>query len=153
MSRTEYFREWRAKNKEKIKRNQKKYYEDNKERLKEGFRDYYKNNRETIRQRGKKHYEDNKALYLMYSRTRKATIKKRTPPWLSDEQFSEIKDVYLNCKSISESTEILHHVDHIVPLCGKNVCGLHVPWNLQILKAEDNLGKSNKHESDSCTSE
>jgi 5-methylcytosine-specific restriction endonuclease McrA len=66
-----------------------------------------------------------------------------TPPWLTDEQKKDIKNLYFECKIISDTTGVKHHIDHIIPLNNELVCGLHVPWNLQILTAKDNLIKSN----------
>ena len=75
---------------------------------------------------------------------RRAALLKATPPWLSRSQWLEIENIYLEANRISRETRQPYHVDHVVPLQGKTVSGLHVPWNLQILTGHDNLTKSRK---------
>ena len=68
------------------------------------------------------------------TKLQKLDIKQRTPSWAN---LNKIKEIYSSCPDG-------FHVDHIVPLRGTNVCGLHVEYNLQHLYAEDNLIKGNK---------
>ena len=75
---------------------------------------------------------------------RRATKLKATPIWLTTEQKNQINNIYKNCLNITKQTGIKHNVDHIIPLKGKKVCGLHVPWNLQILTATENNSKNNR---------
>ena len=75
---------------------------------------------------------------------RRSTKLNATPSWLTNEHKKEITEMYRSCLDISKQTGIKHHVDHIVPLKGKGVCGLHVPWNLQILTATENISKNNR---------
>ena len=65
---------------------------------------------------------------------RKLAKLQRMPAWANIEK---IKEIYINCPKG-------YHVDHIIPLRGKLVSGFHIENNLQYLKAEDNLSKSNK---------
>lgn len=69
---------------------------------------------------------------------------KRAPKWLTAEDWSAMEALYTESRLITESTGIQQHVDHIVPLVGKTVSGLHVPWNLRVIPATENLKKSNK---------
>lgn len=78
---------------------------------------------------------------------RRAQKKKAEPKWLTKKQRAEITDIYKQAKELEKIFfNRKFHVDHIIPLQGKNVCGLHVPWNLQILTAEENLRKNNNYE-------
>jgi hypothetical protein len=56
----------------------------------------------------------------------------------------EIKNFYWLARDLKSVTGEEYHVDHIVPINGKNVCGLHVPWNLQVLPADINMSKGNR---------
>jgi len=73
-------------------------------------------------------------LGRVFTAKRRAKLKNAIPLWADLEKIKEIYD----------SCPVGFHVDHIVPLNGKNVSGLHVEYNLQYLTAEDNVRKSNK---------
>lgn len=128
---------------------------------------YYSSNRDKEIQRRKDNYAQNKSRYaaqsaswraehpekmLEYKRKwkkanrgkvnadwmkRAAAKIQATPSWLSEEQVTQIETIYKNCPAG-------FHVDHIVPLRGKSVRGLHVPWNLQYLPAAENVRKGNR---------
>lgn len=72
--------------------------------------------------------------------------KQATPKWLTEEHKQQIADTYEHMRDCRTVTGEDYHVDHIVPLRGDNICGLHVPWNLQVLPAYVNISKSNSHE-------
>lgn len=64
-----------------------------------------------------------------------------TPVWLTPQHRQAIRDAYERARLLTEATGELHVVDHIVPKCGKTVCGLHVPWNLQVMHWRQNAIK------------
>ncbi len=77
---------------------------------------------------------------------RRASKLKATPSWVDNVHLQRIDSIYKACKGVTQRSGTPHHVDHIVPLRGVDVCGLHVWWNLRIVPASLNLQKGNKHE-------
>jgi len=88
----------------------------------------------------------NRAAYSVRDSVRRVQQKRGTPAWLTDEQKQHMRVWYVLRDIVIEQTGRKWHVDHIVPLQGKLVSGLHVPWNMQLLEAKDNLSKGNRHE-------
>ena len=136
---------YNEKNKEKIKECVKAYYEANKEKIKAYKKAYYETNKEEKKAYDKAYKQANKGKVNALTAKRKASKLQRTPSWLTKEDLAEIEDIYRMAKRRSEVEGIEYHVDHIIPLQGRNISGLHVPSNLQILRATENLRKSNKH--------
>ena len=114
-----------------------------KEKRSKYFKEWIEKNKDKIIQYDKERYQNNKHVYIQRSALRKANKLNATPKWADIEQ---IKLFYKKAKQLTINTGIMHHVDHIVPLKNKNVCGLHVEHNLQILTAKENLAKSNKYQ-------
>ena len=110
--------------------NDKIYRNSNKDKVKEKL--YFW----TINNRGKANAKTAK---------RRSSKLNRTPKWLSEQDLKLIEAKYAIARWLSNIVGISYHVDHIIPLQGKNVSGLHIPNNLQILKSFDNLSKGNKH--------
>lgn len=127
----------------------KEWYESNKEHVLLKTAIWAQNNREKSRKIKKKWALDNpeygveyKKQYLQLNRDkinahtacRRKRVQRNTPSWVS---MKEIRDFYLQCPKG-------FHVDHIVPLNGKLVSGLHVLGNLQYLPASENMSKGNR---------
>lgn len=77
---------------------------------------------------------------------REAGKKNRTPAWLTPDELWMIEQAYDIAALRTKMLGIQFHVDHILPLQGKTVSGLHVPWNLQVITAKENQMKSNRLE-------
>jgi 5-methylcytosine-specific restriction endonuclease McrA len=106
-------------------------------------RDWASSNRDLVRETNKKWRENNPHLNAAKAGRYRSSKLKATPPWLDEELNWMIDEIYqLSCLR-TEMTGVGHHVDHIVPLQGEAVKGLHVPWNLQVITATDNLKKRN----------
>jgi 5-methylcytosine-specific restriction endonuclease McrA len=127
-----------------------------KEGVKEKKHEWYQENREQVIQAAatrpqhiKREYqaawkERNTVWVRADTKARRRKHRDATPPWLTRNQKSEIRQLYQIAITMTKTTGEQYVVDHIVPLRGNDVCGLHVPWNLRVITQEENLKKSNK---------
>lgn len=137
--------EYYSKNKTKIRQQQQMYRQKNKEKLDYITKQWCIKNPEKRKKIANRYVKNNLAYYAARCAKRRSTKLRATPPWLTKAQHEEIADIYRQAKELEAIFfNRKFHVDHIIPLQGKDVCGLHVPWNLQILTAEENLAKGNK---------
>jgi site-specific DNA-cytosine methylase len=143
VKKAEQNRKYREKNKDDLREKKKQYYLKNKESIRLKSKQNYEVNKEAYKERAKKWKKDNAARHNALCMDRHVKKLKARPSWLTMIQLVQIQEFYEIAKARSYQTGIVHHVDHIVPLQGKNVSGLHVPWNLQILTASDNCSKRN----------
>lgn len=166
--RREYMREWAAKNPEVKKQRAADWYKNNREEIIERVRANYHKDLDKSRQRArdyaeahkkeasartklwteqnaerkkasdKRWKENNPAHYHSLKAKYRAARRQACPPWVDEAHMARIHEIYNLRREISERTGVVHEVDHIVPLQGKTVCGLHVWWNLRVIPREEN---------------
>jgi hypothetical protein len=103
--------------------------------------EWRKENREKHRQQTDRYYSKNPHKALARDAKRRAAKRNRLPIWADVDQ---IEQIYKQAAELTAETGIPHEVDHILPLQGKTVSGLHVHNNLQILTQFENRSKGNK---------
>jgi 5-methylcytosine-specific restriction endonuclease McrA len=151
---------WYAENKERRLAKSKAWFEANKERKHATTKAYYEANKDQMLAYHKQHYYDN----LEHNKKRKQEYAKanpelvrantakyraarieRTPAWTSEADLLRMKCYYQVAKMRTRETGETWSVDHIIPLQGQGVSGLHVSWNLQVITKRDNHIKGNRY--------
>lgn len=131
---------WRDANPEQYKANKEEYLsrEGVKIAARNRTREWVAKNKDRKRELDRNWINNNRAVSRSHKAKRRAKERMATPLWLTDAQLEAIKAVYLEAERLFKETGIPYQVDHIVPLSGKTVSGLHVPWNLRAIPAQEN---------------
>lgn len=126
-----YSRKYKSKNREAVLQRSKKYAADNPEKRKATMKAYRKANPE----------KDAESV-----RRRQAAKAQRTPNWLTEDDIWMMQEAYRLAEIRAIMFGFSWHVDHVIPLRGRLVSGLHTPYNLQVIPAKENLSKFNRYE-------
>lgn len=121
-----------------------KYRKENPEKSYKQGRKQRQNNPEQSRLASKKWKEQNQDKCNARESKRRASLLNATPLWLTKGHYLEIEGYYQLAKLMTDISGIPHEVDHTYPLKNPKCNGLHVPWNLQVIFAQENHKKSNK---------
>jgi hypothetical protein len=123
----------------------KEYAKNQKKRQAQASKIYYKDI-EKSRKRQRQRQKENLPIFAANAAKRRALKLQRTPHWATKDDLWIISEAHKLAALRTKLIGIKYHVDHIIPLQGKVVSGLHVPNNIQVIPASQNIAKNNKYE-------
>jgi hypothetical protein len=130
-------------NKHTVLRKVKEYAVERWEQYQEYYAQYYQKHRKTLLERSKRYGREQRGKVLAVQAKRRCALIQRTPSWFATDK-DRVDALYELARKLSLQEGTPYHVDHVIPLQGKLVSGLHCADNLQIIPAEENFKKSNK---------
>jgi hypothetical protein len=137
---------WRNNNKERKRAMGHAYYKKNQEKIKNRALLQIRKNPEGNRRKVSEWKKKNPGKVAAQIAKREAAEINRTPKWLCQNDFELMETYYDLAHYLTECTDIKWNVDHIIPLQGKNISGLHVPENLRVIPAQENYIKNNRYD-------
>lgn len=129
--RAERLSKWRTENTDAVKKHNSTQYAKHTQKIKDGIKKWAKNN---------------PAKVMAYTRASQTKRNLRYPKWLTADERWMMQQAYELAALRTKLFGFPWHVDHIIPLQGEIVSGLHTPYNLQVIPGADNVRKSNKFE-------
>lgn len=144
--RNAYISVWNAKNSEKVREYARRVKTKHAEAIRVANARYRLENPEKRKQSTREWRQNNKGLVAATQQRRHAAKLKRTPAWLTEDDHWIMTQAYELAAARTKLFGFAWHVDHIIPLQGKCVSGLHVPMNLRVIPGVENLRKLNKFE-------
>ena len=134
---------WREENKQLLQEYAREYYKANKQKYIEKAKNWKDENKDRRAEISNKHKKNNRAYYTADTAKYRADKDQRTPNWLTEFDLLHIKCLYQVAAMRTRESGEPWHVDHIIPLRGKLVSGLHTPANMRVIRGEENERKNN----------
>lgn len=137
-------KDWKLRNADHVKEKDRAYADANPEKRKAARQKWKVKNKQADLDSKSKYRLNNKGKVQCWSARRRIAKINRTPQWLTSDDLWMMSQAYELASIRTEAFGFSWHVDHIIPLQGKSVSGLHVPLNLQVIPWIDNVKKGNR---------